>query len=445
MRSSIPKVLHPICGQPMILWPIAAARAAGARRVVVVDNPARGLAAVLPDDVTVAVQAQPRGTGDAVRAAADQIDPDAPVIVLAGDVPLITADAIARLADAHVASDAAATMATMVLADASGYGRVVRGADGTVERVVETKVESAVTPEELAIREVNTGVLCFHGADLLAALGQLTGDNAQGELFLPDVLPIMRAAGRRVQAHVIDDPSLMLGVNDRIDLAVVTAHARRRLLEAQMRAGVTVLDPASTQIDVGVEIGQDTVIEPGTILRGRTRVGAGCRLGPASTVIDCEIGDDVTVLHSYMNGARLQAGALVGPFAYLRPGAVLGEKSKIGTFVEVKNAQIGTNTKVPHLSYVGDADVGDNSNLGAGTITVNYDGRQKHRTSIGANVRGGSDTMFIAPVTVGDGAWTAAGSVITEDIPPGALGVARARQRNVEGYVERRTAEKGKQ
>ncbi len=445
MRSSTPKVLHPVCGRPMILWPVAAARAAGARKVVVVDNPARAVAAVLPRGVELAIQHEPRGTGDAVRAAAQHIDPASPVIVLAGDVPLVTPGALELLARAHMQSGAAATMATMVLKDPSGYGRVVRAPDGSVERVVETKVASDATPEELAIREVNTGVLCFHGDDLLGALGELTADNAQGELYLPDVLPIIRRAGRRVQAHVLDDPTMMLGVNDRVDLADVTAHAHRRLLEAHMRAGVTIVDPRSTQIDVGVIIGQDTVIEPGSILRGATSVGTGCVIGPSSTVIDSRIGDDTTVLHAYVNGARLASGVNVGPFAYLRPGTDLRDRSKIGTFVEVKNAVVGANTKVPHLSYVGDADVGDNSNLGAGTITVNYDGRRKHRTTIGSNVRGGSDTMFIAPVTVGNGAWTAAGSVITEDVPPGALGIARARQTNVEGYVDRKTAEKGEQ
>ncbi len=444
MKSSTPKVLHPICGRPMILWPILAAREAGAARVVVVDNPTRRLEGFLPEDVAVVVQQEPRGTGDAVMAASAEIDPGAAVVILAGDVPLITAEAIAGLARAHEETGAAATMATMVLDDPTGYGRVVRGADGGVERVVETKVEGDASEEELAIREVNTGVLAFQGAALLEALGAIGTDNAQGDLYLPDVLPALRAAGRRVDAHVIADATLMLGVNDRVDLADVTGLAQRRLSEQHIRNGVTIVDPGSTRIDADVVIGRDTVIEPSSYLRGSTQVGAGCLVGPMTTLIDCEVGDAVTVLHAYANGARLESGATVGPFAYLRPGAQLGEKSKVGTFVEVKNASIGPGSKVPHLSYVGDAEVGSNSNLGAGTITVNYDGRRKHRTKIGDNVRGGSDTMFIAPVTVGDGAWTAAGSVITQDIPPGALGVARARQRNVEGYVARKTAESDK-
>ncbi len=445
MKSSTPKVLHPICGRPMILWPVTAALEAGAARVVVVDDPSRKLEGVLPDGASLAIQQEPRGTGDAVRAAAALIDPAAPVVVLAGDVPLITAEAISELVRAHADSGAAATMATMVLEDPAGYGRVVRGSDGAVERVVETKVAGDATADELAIREVNTGVLAFEGQALIEALGGLEADNAQGELYLPDVLPVLREAGHAVGAHVIDDPRLMLGVNDRVDLAEVARHAQQRVKEAHMRAGVTFLDAASTVVDVGVEIGRDTVIEPFCCLFGSTRIGAECRIGASSTLIDTTLGDGVTVRHAYADGAQLDSGATVGPFAYLRPGATLGRRSKVGTFVEVKNATIGPNSKVPHLSYVGDAEVGENSNLGAGTITVNYDGRRKHRTKIGDNVRGGSDTMFIAPVTVGDGAWTAAGSVITKDIPPGALGVARARQHNVEGYVERRAREQEEQ
>ncbi|CAA9487370.1 MAG: N-acetylglucosamine-1-phosphate uridyltransferase / Glucosamine-1-phosphate N-acetyltransferase [uncultured Solirubrobacteraceae bacterium] len=445
MKSSLPKVLHPICGRPMILWPVVAALEAGAARVVVVDDPSRKLDGVLPEGVTSAVQAEPRGTGDAVRAAADLIDPSAPVVVLAGDVPLITAEAISELVAAHAAGDAVATMATMELDDPAGYGRVIRGADGAVERVVETKLAGDATPAELEIREVNTGVLVFDGQALLDALGGLHSDNAQGELYLPDVLPILRAAGHRVGGHVFADPRLMLGVNDRVDLATVTRHAQQRINEGHMRAGVTFLDAASSVVDAGVGIGRDTVIEPFTCLYGSTRIGEDCRIGPSSTLIDSELGAGVTIRHTYADGAFVEDGATVGPFAYLRPGATLRPRAKVGTFVEVKNATIGANSKVPHLSYVGDADVGQDSNLGAGTITVNYDGRRKHRTTIGSNVRGGSDTMFIAPVTVGDGAWTAAGSVITKDIPPGALGVARARQHNVEGYVERRAREQEEQ
>jgi bifunctional UDP-N-acetylglucosamine pyrophosphorylase/glucosamine-1-phosphate N-acetyltransferase len=443
MRSSLPKVLHPLCGRPLIHWPVEAARAAGAGKVVVVDNPSRRLQEQLPEDVVVAVQEHARGTGDAVAAAAQEIDPKATVLVVNGDVPLITADVLAGLVKAHEQSDAAATMATMELDDPGGYGRVLRDGNGNVEKVVETKVEGDATAEELAIREVNAGVYAFTGKALLDALSRLESDNAQGELYLPDVLPILRADGHPVKGHLVDDPSLTLGVNDRADLALVHHHAQRRLLTKHMLAGVTVVDPATTLVDANVTIGPDTTIEPSTFLRGDTRIGSGCTIGPLTTVIDSQIGDHVTVLHSYLNQARLADRVTVGPFAYLRPGANLADGAKAGTFVEIKNSNIGAGTKIPHLSYVGDSDVGENTNIGAGNITANYDGRSKHRTTIGSNVRTSVDTMFVAPVTVGDGAYTGAGSVIVEDVPPGALGIARARQTNIEGYAERRKRKDG--
>ncbi|MDP9384308.1 MAG: bifunctional UDP-N-acetylglucosamine diphosphorylase/glucosamine-1-phosphate N-acetyltransferase GlmU [Actinomycetota bacterium] len=438
MRSATPKVLHPLCGRPLILWPVLAAQAAGAGRVVVVDNPRRALEGVLPDGVETVVQAQPLGTADAVRAAADHIDPGEPVVILMGDVPLITREAIEALVATHEVAGAAATMATMVLADPSGYGRVVRAADGTVERVVETKAPGDATADELAIGEVNTGILAFEGAALLRALERVQPANAQGEYYLPDTLPVLRAEGAIVAPHVVDDASLTLGVNDRNDLAAVRALAQARIHAYHARRGVTIVDPASTLIDAGVVIGQDTTVEPSSFLRGATTVGARCTVGPLSTLIDSELGDEVSVPHSYLTGARVAAGATIGPFAYLRPGAVLAEGAKAGAFVEIKNSNIGLGTKVPHLSYIGDADVGDHTNIGAGNITANYDGVRKHRTTIGAGVRTSVDTAFVAPVTVGDGAYTGAGSVITEDVPPGALGIARERQRNVEGYAERR-------
>jgi len=440
MRSATPKVLHPICGRPMVLWPVVAAREAGAGRIVVVGGPDRALEGSLPEGVELAVQEQPRGTGDAVRAAAGAIDPDAPVIVLSADVPLIDAETVRALAQAHAASGAAATMVTMELANPDGYGRVVRAADGSVERVVETKVAGDATPEQLAIREVNAGIFAFAGAALLDALQRITPDNAQGEYYLPDALPVLRAGGAKVVAHLIDDPRLTLGVNDRVDLARVRAHAQAAILERHMRAGVTIVDPATTLVDVDVRIGQDTVIEPGCALRGATSAGERCRIGPHATLIDATLADEVTVVHSHLVECELRAGATVGPFAYLRPGALLREGAKAGTFVEIKNSDIGAGAKVPHLSYIGDADVGEATNLGASTVTANYDGRRKHRTTIGARVRGGVDTTFVAPVTVGDDAVTGAGSVITEDVPPGALGIARARQRNLLDYVRRKLA-----
>jgi bifunctional UDP-N-acetylglucosamine pyrophosphorylase/glucosamine-1-phosphate N-acetyltransferase len=437
MRSALPKVLHPLCGRPLIAWPIEAALGAGAGSVIVVDNPKERLRDHLPDGVAVAVQKEPRGTGDAVAAAASMLDPTATVVVVNGDVPLITADAIRSLVDAHEQAGAGATMATMEPDDAAGYGRVLRGADGEVESVVETKVEGDATPEQLAIREVNAGVYAFDGGALIAALGTLGSDNAQGEVYLPDVLPAIRATGRRVIAHPIGDPALTHGVDDRVDLAHAAELAQRRILREHMRAGVTVVQPASTTVDAGVEIGIDTVIEPGSHLRGGTSVGAECVIGPHTTLVDATVGDGVTILRSHVVGARIEAGASVGPFAYLRPDAHLHDKAKAGAFVEIKNSEIGRGSKVPHLSYIGDTEIGENSNVGAGSITANYDGQNKHRTTIGSRVRVSVDTMFVAPVSVGDDAFTGAGSVIVDDVPPGALGIARERQTNIEGYAAR--------
>jgi bifunctional UDP-N-acetylglucosamine pyrophosphorylase / glucosamine-1-phosphate N-acetyltransferase len=437
MRSTTPKVLHPLCGRPLVLWPVAAARAAGAQRIVVVGGPARELAPVLPPGVGLAVQAEARGTGDAVAAAAPQIEPGT-VIVLSGDVPLLTARTIAELARAHESARAAATVMTMQLDDPAGYGRVIRAPDGTVERIVEAKAGAAdASPEQLAIREVNAGVYAFEAGPLLDALPRLAGDNAQGELYLPDVLPLIAAAGGRVCGHATEDGTAALGVNDRADLARVAALARARINRAHMLAGVTLEDPATTYIEADVALGADTAIAPGTSLLGGTRAGARCRIGPHATLADAVLGDRVTVIHSHLNGCAINDGATVGPFAYVRPGTVLRAGAKAGTFVEIKNSDIGAGAKVPHLSYVGDADVGEGSNLGASTITANYDGRAKHRTKIGAAVHTSVDTTFVAPVSVGDGAYTGAGSVITEDVPPGALGIARPRQRNIEGYADR--------
>ena len=312
-------------------------------------------------------------------------------------------------------------MATTVLADPTGYGRVVRDQSGAVERVVETKDQGDSTQAEREINEVNTGIFVFVARSLREALPRLTTDNAQGELYLPQVLDLLRAAGAQVAGHLVEDERLVLGVNDRVGLARVRKLAQAAIHERHMLAGVSIVDPEATVIDVGVEIGPDTLIEPFTTIRGSTRIGSGC-----------------TIKHSYLIDCVLEDGASVGPFGYLRPGTVLRSGAKVGTFVEVKNSDIGAGAKVPHLSYIGDADVGEGSNLGAATITANYDGRAKHRTTVGSGVRTGVDTTLVAPVEVGDGAYTGAGSVITEDVPAGALGIARERQRNVEGYVERR-------
>jgi bifunctional UDP-N-acetylglucosamine pyrophosphorylase/glucosamine-1-phosphate N-acetyltransferase len=443
MRSQTPKLLHPLCGLPMICWPLRAAREAGAGSVIVVDSPERPLEEVVGDAATIVVQPEPNGTAGATQAAASQIGAGDTVIVINGDVPLIDPGTIKALAEQHEQSGAAATIATAVLEDPSGYGRVVRAPDGTVERVVETKAPGDATELELHIREINTGVFAFEAAALLAALDEVGSNNAQGELYLPDVIPVLHRHERSVLAFEVDDPLLTLGVNDRAGLAHVTAVAQRRIHSRHMEAGVTIVNPDATLIDVDVEIGPDTVIAPFTSIQGASRIGSGSTIGPQSTLIDVEVGDGSRVIHSYATGCEVGDRVSVGPFAYLRPGTVLREGSKAGTFVEIKNSDVGAGTKVPHLSYIGDADIGEGTNLGAATITANYDGANKHRTTIGSRVKGGVDVTLVAPVTVGDDTYTAAGSVITKDVPPGALGVARARQTNVEGYTERRAERDG--
>jgi bifunctional UDP-N-acetylglucosamine pyrophosphorylase/glucosamine-1-phosphate N-acetyltransferase len=438
MRSATPKLLHPICGRVMIAWAVAAAGDAGAGKVVVVEGPGRELEAVLDHQVEFAVQERPLGTADAVKAAAAHLDGARTVIVFNGDHPLIDGAALRELAEAHARSGAAATIGTTVLEDPTGYGRVVRGPDGTVERVVETKAPGDATELELHIREVNTGVFAFDAGELLFALEQVSSDNAQGELYLPDVLPVLRAHERTVGAHELADAGAMMGINDRVALARARALAQLRIHERHMLAGVTIVDPSNTVIDVDVRIDQDAVIAPFTSLHGSTSIGAGSAIGPLSTLIDARVGRDSKVLHSYLNDVEIGDRVSVGPFAYLRPGTVLREGSKAGSFVEIKNSDIGPGSKIPHLSYIGDADVGEGTNLGASTITANYDGTNKHRTTIGDRVKTSVDTTLVAPVTVGDDAYTGAGSVITKDVPPGALGIARERQRNIEEYTKRR-------
>ncbi len=441
MRSSLPKMLHPVCGRPMVAWPIIAAREAGAGRVAAIVSPGRDISAGLPEGVEAIVQPESDGTGGAVRAALPLIEESETVLVLSGDVPLLSADVISGLLEAHLAAGAAATMLTIELEDPGAYGRVVRGTSGEVERVVESKAAGDASPEELAIREINAGTYAFDAAPLAAALAGLSNDNAQGEYYLPGVLPALRAAGHSVAAHLAKDPAVTMGVNNRADLAAVEAEARRRILEAHMLAGVTVVDPGSTWVDAGVEIAADARVEPGTSLRGRTEIGAGSVVGPLSTLTDTRLGERVFVPHSYLVDCDVLDGCSVGPFAYLRPGAALERGAKAGSFVEIKNSQLGEGAKVPHLAYVGDAEVGAGSNLGAGTITANYDGFRKNRTVIGKNVRIGVDTMLVAPVKVGDAAYTGAGAVIMGDVPEGALAVSDNEQRNIEGYAKRKATE----
>jgi bifunctional UDP-N-acetylglucosamine pyrophosphorylase / glucosamine-1-phosphate N-acetyltransferase len=442
MRSSTPKMLHPVCGRALVAWPLLAAReGAGAKWPTVIVSPEQDIVSGLPDKVRIIEQPQSDGTGGAIRAAMSLIEDSETVIVLSGDHPLITGENIIGLLEAHAQGGAAATLLTIELDDPDSYGRVVRTASGEVERVVEAKAAGDATPEQLAIREVNAGTYVFQAAPLAEALGRLSNDNAQGEYYLPDVLPALREAGHSVAAHLSDDLAVTMGVNNRADLAAVEVVARRRILKRHMLAGVTVVDPGSTWVDADVEIAADARIEPGTSLRGTTRIGAGSTVGPLSTLTDTALGENVTVPHSFLVECDVADGAQVGPFAYLRPGAALDPGAKAGTFVEIKNSRIGAGAKVPHLAYVGDAEVGPGSNLGAGTITANYDGFRKNRTVIGRNARIGVDTMLIAPVEVGDGAYTGAGAVIKGDVPESALAVSENQQRNIEGYAARKAAE----
>lgn len=438
MRSSVQKLLHPLCGRPIITWPIAAACAAGAGAIIVVDSPQRRLEAVVEEGVELVVQERPLGTADAVRAAAVAFGDAETVVVINGDAPLVTAESLRGLVAQHERSGAAGTIATVVLDDPGGYGRVIRAPDGTVERVAETKAPGDASPLELQIREVNTGMFAFDAGPLVQALAQVRADNAQGEHYLPDVLPILRDHERTIDAYELADPDEMLGINDRLQLAEVTAVAQREIHARHMLAGVTIVNPAATVIDVDVEIDHDVVIAPFTSLHGETTIASGSTVGPGATLHDARVGKEATILHAYIVGAVVGDRVSVGPFAYLRPGTVLREGAKAGTFVEIKNSDVGAGTKVPHLSYIGDADIGEQTNLGASTITANYDGHHKHRTTIGSRVKTSVDTTFVAPVRVGDDAYTGAGSVITHDVPEGALGVARARQSNIDGYAQRR-------
>ncbi|MGI8462616.1 MAG: bifunctional UDP-N-acetylglucosamine diphosphorylase/glucosamine-1-phosphate N-acetyltransferase GlmU [Solirubrobacterales bacterium] len=443
MRSSTPKVMHPLCGRPLVAWPVLAAREAGAGRVAVIVSPNRDLSPALPEGTETVVQEEANGTGGALRAALDVITHSKTVVVLSGDVPLVSADVIARLIATHEETGAATTVMTTELEDPAAYGRIVRDEAGDIEKIVEAKAEGDATPEQLAIKEINVGIYAFAAEPLAIALGDISNANAQGEYSLGEVLPSIRSAGGRVVAHGEDDPGVNLGINNRADLALVAGHARRAINGRHMLAGVTIVDPGSTWIDADVEIGADTTIEPGSYLRGATRIAGDAVIGPHSTLTDTTVGRGSAIVHSHLIDCDVEAGCSIGPFAYLRPGAAIRDGAKVGTFVEVKNSEIGPGTKVPHLSYIGDADIGAGSNLGAGTITANYDGFAKHRTRVGDRVKIAVDTMLVAPVSVGDDAYTGAGAVIREDVPDGALGVSSADQRNIEGYSERKAEEAG--
>ena len=437
MRSRLPKVLHRVCGRAMVDWVVTAARTAGAEDVICVTRPGDGVAEAAPAAVEIVEQRDGEGTGAAVLAARAELQRADVVVVLSGDHPLVSPTLVADLVAAHERERAAATLLTTDQLDPAGYGRIVRAADGSVDRIVETKVTEGVPASELAIREINIGLYAFDAAQLLEALDSV--DETGGERYLTAAFEVLRQRGHKVAAHRTDDTLSAMGVNTRADLVAVTRAAQRRILADHARAGVTFTSPDSVQVDVDVEIGEDTTVWGGVTLVGSTRVGRGCDVGPNTTITDSLLGDDVTVPHSFLVQCRVADGATVGPFAYLRPQADVGAQAKAGTFVEIKNSTIGTGAKVPHLSYIGDADVGAGANLGAGSITANYDGRTKHRTVIGRDARTGVHTSFVAPVRVGDRAYTGAGSVITQDVPEGALGIERAPQKNIEGYADRKT------
>ncbi|MDF2093720.1 bifunctional UDP-N-acetylglucosamine diphosphorylase/glucosamine-1-phosphate N-acetyltransferase GlmU [Knoellia sp. 3-2P3] len=443
MKSATPKVLHRIGGRTLVGHAIAAARATGPEHLAVVVRHERDLVAAHVAEVDpkaiIADQDEVKGTGRAAECALEVLpeDLEGTVLVTYGDVPLLAGETLHQLVEHHAASGSAVTVITANLADPTGYGRIIRGADDAVEGIVEHK---DATTEQLALTEINSGIYAFDAEVLRDALAEVTTDNAQGEKYLTDVLAIARAAGRRVSAHLIDDLWQTEGVNDRVQLARMGKELNRRTTEKWMREGVTIVDPDTTWIDADVTIGRDATVLPGTQLVGATSIGADAVVGPEVTLVDTEVGARAEVRRAEAHGAVIGEGATVGPFSYLRPGTVLGAKGKIGGFVETKNARIGDGAKVPHLTYCGDATIGEGANIGAGTIVANYDGVAKHHTTVGAHSFVGSDSVLIAPVNIADGAYVAAGSAVTSDVGPGQMAVARGMQRNIAGWVARRRA-----
>ncbi|MFZ2176434.1 MAG: bifunctional UDP-N-acetylglucosamine diphosphorylase/glucosamine-1-phosphate N-acetyltransferase GlmU [Rhodococcus sp. (in: high G+C Gram-positive bacteria)] len=447
MRSKTPKVLHTLGGRTMLAHSLYAAAEVDPAHLVavvghdreVVGSAVASLEAELGRTITVAVQHEQHGTGHAVQCGLTALPHDfqGTVLVTAADIPLLDGHTLCALVDEHRSEPtrAAVTVLTFTAADPTGYGRIVREPlDGEIAEIVE---EADATEKQATITEVNGGVYAFDAQFLRSALGRLSADNAQGELYLTDVVKIAREAGEAVFAAHLTDAAKVSGANDRVQLSKLAAELNRRVVEGWMRAGVTVVDPASTWIDVGVTLGRDVTIHPGVQLLGHTVVGEDAVIGPDSTLTDVSVGVGASVVRTHGSDSTIGAGAVVGPFSYLRPGTALGACGKLGAFVETKNADIGAHTKVPHLTYVGDATIGEHSNIGASSVFVNYDGVHKNRTVVGSHVRTGSDTMFVAPVKVGDGAYTGAGTVLRNDVPPGALAVSGGKQRNIEGWVQR--------
>jgi len=436
MKSKLYKVLHQVCGKPMVEHVLDTVDASACeRKVVVVGHGAELVKATLADRAEFVLQAEQLGTGHAVQQAASLVgDEEGTTVILYGDTPLVTSETIGKLLEQHTAAKAAATVLTAVVPNPQGLGRIVRGENGEVLRIVEQK---DCSPAEAAITEINTGMYCFDNRKLFEALKSVKNDNAQGEYYLTDVLEILRIAGETVGAYVAADFAEGIGVNDRVGLAEAEQLMRARIVRKHQINGVTVIDPASTYIEAGVVIGADTIVHPGTVLRGGTIVGEDCEIGPQADLTNVTVGSGVSIKYSVAVDAVIGNNSSVGPFAYLRPGAKLGQDCKIGDFVELKNATLGDGSKVSHLSYVGDAIVGKDVNIGCGAITVNYDGINKSITEIGDNAFIGSNVNLVAPVKVGDGAYVVAGSTITKDVPASDMAIARARQENKTGYADK--------
>lgn len=436
MKSKLYKVLHPVCGKPMVGHVVDTLhRIQTSRIIVVVGHGAEAVQAYLGDRAEYALQQPQLGTGHAVLQAKDLLaNEDGITLVLYGDTPLVKEETLRRMMELHRQTGAAATILTAMLDEPFGYGRVIRNEAGGVARIVEQK---DCTEEEAQVKETNTGTYCFSNRRLFEALSQVTNNNAQQEYYLTDVIGIFVAQGEKVQAYCTDDVTESTGVNDRVALSEAEQQLRARINRNHMLNGVTIIDPANTYIEADVQIGPDTVLLPGTILRGTTTIGENCKIGPQTEITDSAVRDDVTIRQSVLLEATVDEHASVGPFAYLRPGAKLGQHVKVGDFVEIKNATLDEGTKVSHLSYVGDAVVGKNVNIGCGAITVNYDGFNKNLTEIGDDAFIGSNVNLIAPVKVGSGAYVVAGSTITYNVEANDLAIARERQTNKAGYADK--------
>ena len=439
MKSSTPKVLHPIAGRTLVGHVLNAVDALAPKNVRVVVGAGREqveahIAEIAPKAVTV-FQEKRGGTGHATQLALAGLNPSGTILVLAGDTPMLTGTSLAQLLAEHHAGGFTASVMTAEHPDPTGYGRIIRGDDASLLRIVEERDADEIQRD---IIEVNSGVYVFDAAKLASAIGKLKNDNSQGELYLTDVIEILRNEGGKIAAVLIDDFIEILGVNDRVQLAESASLLRDRINEDLMKSGVTIVDPLSTWVDATATIAPDVVLAPGTAIHGTTTIASGAVIGPRTTLIDCTVAANARVLESQCTEAVIGEGVNVGPYSFLRAGTKLLSGSKVGAYVEMKNATLGEGSKVPHLSYVGDAVIGEGTNIGAATIFVNYDGVEKHYSVVGDHVRIGSDSMLVAPVTIGDGAYTAAGSVITEDVPAGAIGVGRAKQRNVLGWVLRK-------